>query len=98
MNLSSKKSTSGLQASLAQFVGSEVTVKANHGRKRYVEHSGVLDGTYSKLFVVRVADQNVERKLSFSYVDLLTENVILLLHRDGKEYKLVVNKNQAPAK
>lgn len=96
--MSSKKSASGLQASLAQFVGSEVTVKANNGRKRYVEHSGVLDGTYSKLFVVRIEDQKVERKVSFRYADLLTENVILLLHRDGKEYKLVVNQKPTPAK
>lgn len=95
INLSTKKNASGLQANLAQFVGSEVTVKANSGRKRYVEHSGVLDGTYSKLFVVRIDEPNAERKMSFSYVDLLTGNVVLLIHRDGKSYQLKVNQNLA---
>lgn len=93
--MSIKKNASGLQANLARYVGAEVTVKANSGRKRYVEYSGVLDGTYSKLFVVKIDDPKAERKLSFSYVDLLTGNVVLLIHRDGKAYQLKVSQNPA---
>ena len=91
--MSGKKKVSKVQEALSQFVGSDVKLKANSGRRRYIERSGVLEGTYSNLFVVRVEEQSVERKMSFSYVDLLTGNVVLIVNRDGKDYRLVVNHN-----
>ena len=91
--MSGKKKVSKVQEALSQFVGSDVKLKANSGRRRYIERSGVLEGTYSTLFVVRVEEQSVERKMSFSYVDLLTGNVVLIVNRDGKDYRLVVNQN-----
>ena len=91
IHLSGKKKVSKVQEALSQFVGSDVKLKANSGRRRYIERSGVLEGTYSNLFVVRVEEQSVERKMSFSYVDLLTGNVVLIVNRDGKDYRLVVN-------
>ena len=91
--MSGKKKVSKVQEALSQFVGSYVKLKANSGRRRYIERSGVLEGTYSNLFVVRVEEQSVERKMSFSYVDLLTGNVVLIVNRDGKDYRLVVNQN-----
>lgn len=91
--MSGKKKVSKVQEALSQFVGSDVKLKANSGRRRYIERSGVLEGTYSNLFVVRVEEQSIERKMSFSYVDLLTGNVVLIVNRDGKDYRLVVNQN-----
>lgn len=91
--MSGKKKVSKVHEALSQFVGSDVKLKANSGRRRYIERSGVLEGTYSNLFVVRVEEQSVERKMSFSYVDLLTGNVVLIVNRDGKDYRLVVNQN-----
>lgn len=91
--MSGKKKVSKVQEALSQFVGSDVKLKANSGRRRSIERSGVLEGTYSNLFVVRVEEQSVERKMSFSYVDLLTGNVVLIVNRDGKDYRLVVNQN-----
>ena len=93
IHLSCKKKVYKVQEALSQFVGSDVKLKANSGRRRYIERSGVLEGTYSNLFVVRVEEQSVERKMSFSYVDLLTGNVVLIVNRDGKDYRLVVNQN-----
>lgn len=89
--MSGKKKVSKVQEALAQYVGSDVKLKANSGRRKFIERSGVLEGTYSNLFVVRIADQSVERKMSFSYVDLLTGNVVLIVNRDGQGYRLVVN-------
>ena len=93
VHLSGKKKVYKVQEALSQFVGSDVKLKANSGRRKFIERSGVLEGTYANLFVVRVADQSVERKMSFSYVDLLTGNVVLIVNRDGKDYRLVVNQN-----
>jgi uncharacterized protein Veg len=89
--LSSKKKASRVQEALAQYVGSDVKLKANSGRRKFIERSGKLEGTYSNLFVVRVEEKSVERKLSFSYVDLLTGNVVLFVQRDGHDYRLTVN-------
>ena len=91
--MSSKKNVSKLQEALAQFVGSDVKLKANSGRRKFIERSGVLEGTYSNLFVVRTEEKSVERKLSFSYVDLITGNVVLFLNRDGRDYRLTVNQS-----
>lgn len=89
--MSSKKMASKIQEALAQYIGQDVKLKANSGRRKFIERSGVLEGTYSNLFVVRVAEKSVERKLSFSYVDLLTGNVVLTINQNGQDCRLVVN-------
>ena len=45
----------------------------------------MLESTYPNLFVVRVKEKSVERRISFSYADILTETVILTVTKDGKE-------------
>ena len=42
--MSGKKKVSKVQEALSQFVGSDVKLKANSGRRRYIERSGVLEG------------------------------------------------------
>ena len=91
VHLSSKKKVSKVQETLSRYVGTDVKLKANSGRRKVIERSGVLEGTYSNLFVVRTEEKSIERKLSFSYVDLLTGNVVLIVNRDGQDCRLVVN-------
>ena len=91
--MSANKNVARGQEALSRYVGSDVRLKANNGRRRFTEHSGVLEGTYSNLFVVRVDEKSVERKMSFSYADLLTGNVVLLIHKDGKDYRLAIKKD-----
>lgn len=89
--MAGKKSISNVQETLAQYLGKNVTLKANSGRKKYIERSGVLEGTYPNLFVVRVKEKSVERRMSFSYVDLITGTVVLTV-KDGEEnIPLLVN-------
>lgn len=91
--MSANKNVARVQEALSRYVGSDVRLKANNGRRRFTEHSGVLESTYSNLFVVRVDEKSVERKMSFSYADLLTGNVVLLIHKDGKDYRLAIKKD-----
>ena len=91
--MSTNKNVAKVQEALSHYVGSDVKLKANSGRRKFIEHSGVLESTYSNLFVVRVAEKSVERKLSFSYADLLTGNVVLVIRRDGKDYRLAIKQN-----
>jgi len=91
--LAANKNAARVQEALSRYVGSEVKLKANSGRRRFIERSGVLEGTYSNLFVVRVEEKSVEQKMSFSYADLLTGNVVLVIHRDGKDYRLAIKQD-----
>ncbi|MBE6112068.1 MAG: Veg protein [Peptococcaceae bacterium] len=91
--MAANKNAARVQEALSRYVGSEVKLKANSGRRRFIERSGVLEGTYSNLFVVRVEEKSVEQKMSFSYADLLTGNVVLVIHRDGKDYRLAIKQD-----
>lgn len=62
---------------LENFVGQRIKVKANRGRKKVMEAEGILEGIYPKLFVVRLNERQSERRVSYSYADLLTETVEL---------------------
>lgn len=61
------------------YVGSKVKIRANKGRKRVVEKEGVLQNTYPSIFVVKVQNeqQDTYRTVSYSYTDVLTNNVQL---------------------
>lgn len=91
----SKRTIERLRKALTPFVGCDIDVDANVGRKRIVPYEGVLENTYPNLFVVRVGDDGdeEERRLSFSYVDLFTGNVVISLHKDGHTYSLTPNIN-----
>ncbi len=91
--MAANKNAARVQEALSRYVGSDVRLKANSGRRKFIEHTGVLEGTYSNLFVVRIEEKSVERKMSFSYADLLTGNVVLLIHKDGRDYRLIVKQD-----
>ncbi|HHZ19354.1 MAG TPA: Veg protein [Firmicutes bacterium] len=66
-----------IRESLGDFVGQEICLRANKGRKRILEAQGILEQVYPRVFVVRFNDHQVERRVSYSYADLLTETVEL---------------------
>lgn len=91
--MAGKKGASKVQEALAQYIGKDVTLQANSGRKKIIERSGILEGTYPNLFVVKIAEKSVERKMSFSYVDLITGTVVLTVKDGDQHVRLVVNQN-----
>ena len=76
-----------VKKSLQPFVGCEIELDVNIGRNRIVSHKGELESIYKNVFVVRVEDHDV-RRLSFNYVDLMTGNVVVALHKNGHTYRL----------
>ncbi|HEX7714134.1 MAG TPA: Veg family protein [Bacillota bacterium] len=66
-----------IREDLNLFVGKPIRIKANRGRKRIFEVEGILEQTYPKVFVVRFKERQVERRISYSYADLLTKAVEL---------------------
>lgn len=85
--MSARNVLSDIKENLQPYIGTEIMVKANRGRKRIVEKSGVLENTYPNIFIVKVNEKSVERRLSFTYADILTESVVLTVCKDGQTIK-----------
>jgi len=66
-----------IKEEVKSFVGHRVSVKANRGRRKAVEKEGVLEKTHDNVFVVRIKDHNQIRRLSYTYSDLLTDDVVV---------------------
>ncbi|MDI3547844.1 MAG: hypothetical protein PWR10_1496 [Halanaerobiales bacterium] len=66
-----------IRKSVNSFVGQEVMVKANRGRRKVLEKEGILEKTHPNIFVIKIDENHQIRRLSYSYADLLTDNVEL---------------------
>ena len=71
----SKDSLLKIKKEVETYIGQEILVKANVGRNKCVCRRGVVDSTYPNLFVVK--ESQTDNKLSYSYADLVTNNLQL---------------------
>lgn len=70
-----------IKRGLEPNLGRRLHVKANGGRRKTIERNGILAGVYPSVFVVELAEEHcTSERLSFSYADVLTENVELTFH------------------
>ena len=65
------------------MLGSRVRVSADIGRKRISHYDGVICGVYPNVFTLGVQLDGVERKLTYSYNDILTKTVMLESEQAG---------------
>lgn len=66
---------------LDHHLGQRLMLKANSGRRKTVEQSGVLAETYRSVFVVQLDQQeDALQRVSYSYADVLTETVELTFY------------------
>ena len=65
---------------LESNVGERVRLKANRGRKKCYVKEGIIHDTYGNIFTVRVdIDTKAVQTLSYTYSDVLTSNVELIV-------------------
>ncbi|HHX11208.1 MAG TPA: hypothetical protein GX731_00170 [Clostridiales bacterium] len=64
-------------------MGKKVKVRINRGRHRIDEAEGVISETYPNIFLIKVQETNnmPVRTMSYSYTDILTKDVQLILCR-----------------
>jgi len=79
-NLSSPRAIENIKKDLESFVGSKIRLKANRGRNRIIEREGVLESTYPNLFVIKLEERKIVRRVSYTYADVLTETVELFVY------------------
>ncbi|MFY9525792.1 MAG: Veg family protein [Limnochordia bacterium] len=75
MAVEKKVTIEDIRQQLESNVGKKVFIRANKGRRRFLETEGVLVETYPKLFVVNLDQTNAVRRRSYTYADVLTQNV-----------------------
>ena len=71
----SKDSLLKVKQEVETYIGQEIFVKANTGRNKCICRRGIIDSTYTNLFVFK--DSETANKLSYSYADLVTNNLQL---------------------
>lgn len=63
-----------------------IVLKANGGRKKTIERSGVLKETYPSVFIVELdQDKHNFERVSYTYTDVLTENVQVSFEEDNHQ-------------
>ena len=67
-----------IKRSLDNHLGERIVLRANGGRRKTVERTGILESTYPSVFIVRLdEDRHTFERVSYSYADILTETVML---------------------
>ncbi|MCX7712013.1 MAG: Veg family protein [Clostridia bacterium] len=70
-------------------IGEKVQLKANRGRKKAIIREGVVENTYPSIFVVKFEnDYDTTRRVSYSYTDVLTKAVELVVCKDNKRIQV----------
>ncbi len=72
-----------IKSSLSDNVGHKVRLTAKKGRKQTVTREGVIESTYPSIFIVKLDTPGEpmasERRVSYSYTDVLTKTVELII-------------------
>jgi uncharacterized protein Veg len=72
-----------IKKALDSNLGKRLMLKANGGRRKTVERSGVLAETYPSVFVIELdQEENSFERVSYSYADVLTETVQITFYED----------------
>lgn len=78
--MATRKTLVEIKESLESHLGEKVILRTNKGRKKVKVKEGIIMETYPSVFIVRIdLGLESERKVSFSYSDILTETVEVTL-------------------
>lgn len=72
---------SKVRREIISHVGSRVRIKENKGRNKMDITEGIITATYPSIFLIKVDDgvNDSVKTLSFSYADVLTKDVQMML-------------------
>ncbi|KNF09792.1 hypothetical protein CLPU_2c02440 [Gottschalkia purinilytica] len=84
-----KNSLADIRASVENYVGRKVRLKANKGRKKTVVKEGVIENAYPSIFVVKInGGYDTIRRVSYSYSDILTETIEVTICDEEQKIKI----------
>ncbi|WP_170005969.1 biofilm formation stimulator Veg [Bacillus fonticola] len=80
------KTLADIKQTLDSHLGKKLMLKANGGRRKTIERSGVLAETYPSVFVIELdQDENSFERVSYSYADVLTQTVQLTFEEEQQQ-------------
>ncbi|WP_124726306.1 biofilm formation stimulator Veg [Staphylospora marina] len=80
-----KNALTEIKNALDGYIGQRIRLKANSGRRKTIERTGILEETYPSVFVVKLDEDHSFNRVSFSYADILTESVELTVFNKDNE-------------
>lgn len=84
-----KSDLSQIKKNIESCIGEKVQLKANKGRKKSFIKEGILENTYPSIFVVKFEnDYDTTRRVSFSYTDILTKAVEIVVCKNNKKIQV----------
>lgn len=84
-----KNALTEIKRNLEAHVGRKIMLKANGGRRKTIERSGVLEETYPSVFIVKLdEEQHAFKRVSYSYADILTESVEVVVCNDEGQVRI----------
>ncbi|USB33297.1 Veg family protein [Paenibacillus sp. YPG26] len=87
-----KNALSEIKNNLEAHVGQKILLRANGGRRKTVERTGVLEETYPSVFIVKLdQEQQTFKRVSYSYADILTESVEVTICDDNADSELRIS-------
>ncbi len=77
-----------IKESLEGYVGRKVQLTAKRGRKKRIVKRGIIENTYPSIFVIKLdreEDETAERRMTFSYTDVLTRSVEVVVFKNTQK-------------
>lgn len=91
--MATKQALAEIRQDLEALVGTRVRLRSHKGRNKVVEREGVLERTYPNIFVIKLDEKRAQRRVSFSYTDVLTETVELTVCSENGDIKIAAARN-----
>jgi len=75
-----------IKKNIETCIGERVQLKANKGRKKAFIKEGIIENSYPSIFIIRFENEyETTRRVSYSYTDILTKAVELVIYKDDKQ-------------
>lgn len=78
-----------IKKNIETCIGERVQLKANKGRKKAFIKEGVIENSYPSIFIIKFENEyETTRRVSYSYTDILTKAVELVICKDNKKIRV----------
>lgn len=84
-----KNNLSQIKKDIETCIGDKVQLISKVGRKKSISREGILEKSYGNIFVVKIENECInERRISYSYTDILTNAVELFIYKGDEKIKV----------
>lgn len=78
-----------IKKNIETCIGQKVQLKANKGRKKAFIKEGVIENSYPSIFIIKFENEyETTRRVSYSYTDILTKAVELVIYKDDEKIRV----------